>query len=262
MIKSYEKVFYLFDGVVVWILMNDLVMCNVGLVQMGEELVDVFNCVVFESCVVLFMGEGKGFNLGVNLVDVEVVIDDLMCDVGYLFDCYYNLIIIWMKVMEQLIVIVVCGVVVGVGCGFVMVGDMIVCGEGGFFFQVFCYVGFVFDGGLFWLLMCVVGCVWVMEMMLLGEWFYGKQVFEWGLVNCVVFDDEVESVGMVLVQELVKGLCLFGMIKCIVWVVVDVSFEQVLQNEWLGQFEVSWIEDFVEGVMVFVGKWMLEFKGK
>lgn len=262
MTKSYEKVLYSFDGAVARISMNDPATRNAGSAQMGEELVDAFNRAAFESRAVLFTGEGKGFNSGANLADAEAVLDDPMRDVGHLLDRYFNPIITRMKAMEQPIVTAVRGAAAGVGAGLAMAGDLIVCGEGGFFLQAFRHVGLVPDGGSSWLLTRAVGRVRAMEMMLLGERLYGKQALEWGLVNRVVPDDEVESAGMALAQELAKGPRSLGMIKRIAWAAADVSLEQALQNERLGQLEASRTEDFVEGVTAFAGKRQPAFKGR
>jgi 2-(1,2-epoxy-1,2-dihydrophenyl)acetyl-CoA isomerase len=98
--------------------------------------------------------------------------------------------------------------------------------------------------------------------MLLGERLYGKQALEWGLVNRVVPDDEVESAAMDLAKQLAKGPRSLGMIKKIAWAAADVSLEQALTNERLGQRDASRTEDFVEGVTAFAAKRTPEFKGR
>jgi 2-(1,2-epoxy-1,2-dihydrophenyl)acetyl-CoA isomerase len=258
----YEKVLYSLEDGVARISMNDPATRNAGSAQMGEELVDAFNRAGFESRAVLFTGEGKGFNSGANLADAEAVLGDPMRDVGHLLDRYYNPVITKMKDMDQPVVTAVRGAAAGVGCGLAMAGDLIVCGEGGFFLQAFRHVGLVPDGGSSWLLTRAVGRVRAMEMMLLGERLYGKQALEWGLVNRVVPDDEVESAAMDLAKQLAKGPRSLGMIKKIAWAAADVSLEQALTNERLGQRDASRTEDFVEGVTAFAAKRTPEFKGR
>ena len=67
---------------------------------------------------------------------------------------------------------------------------------------------------------------------------------------------------MELAQQLAKGPRSLGMIKRIAWAADDVSLEQALINERLGQLEASRTEDFVEGVTAFAGKRTPEFKGR
>jgi 2-(1,2-epoxy-1,2-dihydrophenyl)acetyl-CoA isomerase len=147
---KYEKVLYSLEDGVARISMNDPATRNAGSAQMGEELVDAFNRAGFESRAVLFTGEGKGFNSGANLADAEAVLGDPMRDVGHLLDRYYNPVITKMKDMDQPVVTAVRGAAAGVGCGLAMAGDLIVCGEGGFFLQAFRHVGLVPDGGSSW----------------------------------------------------------------------------------------------------------------
>ena len=259
---AYEKVLYSLDEGVARIAMNDPATRNAGSAQMGEELLDAFNRAAFEARAVLFTGEGKAFNSGANLADAEGVMDDPMRDVGTLLDRYYNPLIIQMKMMDQPIVTAVRGAAAGVGAGLAMAGDLIVCGEGGFFLQAFRHVGLAPDGGSTWLLAQAVGRVRAMELMLLGERLYGKQALEWGLVNRVVPDDEVEATAMALAKELAKGPRSLGMIKHLAWAAADMSLEEALVHERLHQREACRTEDFVEGISAFAGKRAPSFKGR
>jgi 2-(1,2-epoxy-1,2-dihydrophenyl)acetyl-CoA isomerase len=263
MAKSYKKILYSLsvDGVA-RISMNDPATRNAGSAQMGEELVDAFNRASFESRAVLFTGEGKAFNSGANLADAEAIMADPMRDVGMLLDSYYNPVIIMMKNMDQPVVTAVRGAAAGVGCGLAMAGDLIVCGEGGFFLQAFRHVGLAPDGGSSWLLTRAVGRVRAMEMMLLGERLYGRQALEWGLVNRVVPDDEVESTAMELAAALAKGPRSLGMIKHVAWAAADSTLEEALVHERLHQREACRTEDFIEGITAFAAKRPAEFKGR
>jgi 2-(1,2-epoxy-1,2-dihydrophenyl)acetyl-CoA isomerase len=242
--------------------MNDPATRNAGSAQMGEELLDAFNRAAFESRAMLFTGEGKAFNSGANLADAEGIMDDPMRDVGTLLDRYYNPLIVQMKMMDQPIVTAVRGAAAGVGAGLAMAGDLIVCGEGGFFLQAFRHVGLAPDGGSTWLLTQAVGRVRAMELMLLGERLYGRQALEWGLVNRVVPDDEVESTAMALAKELAKGARSLGIIKHVAWAGADLTLEEALTHERLHQREACRTEDFLEGINAFAEKRAPAFKGK
>jgi 2-(1,2-epoxy-1,2-dihydrophenyl)acetyl-CoA isomerase len=259
---SYEKVLYSLHDGVARVSMNDPATRNAGSAQMGEELLDAVNRAAFEARAMMLTGEGKAFNSGANLADAEGIMDDPMRDVGHLLDRWFNPVIVAMKNMEQPVVTAVRGAAAGVGCGLAMAGDLIVCGEGGFFLQAFRHVGLVPDGGSSWLLTRAVGRVRAMEMMLLGERLYGPQALEWGLVNRVVPDDEVEATAMALAGELAKGPRSLGIIKRVAWAAADASLETALTNERLGQREACRTEDFIEGVTAFAAKRPAEFKGR
>jgi 2-(1,2-epoxy-1,2-dihydrophenyl)acetyl-CoA isomerase len=258
----YEKILYSLTDGVARIAMNDPATRNAGSAQMGEELVHAFNRASGEARAVLFTGEGKGFNSGANLADAEAVLDDPMRDVGHLLDRYFNPVIVAMKEMDQPVVTAVRGAAAGVGAGLAMAGDLIVCGTSGFFLQAFCNVGLVPDGGSSWLLARAVGRVRAMELMLLGERLPGPKALEWGLVNYVVPDEEVEAKGMELALRLARGPRSLGLIKRNAWAAVDSSLENALSLERRGQRDASRTEDFVEGVTAFREKRPPQFKGR
>jgi 2-(1,2-epoxy-1,2-dihydrophenyl)acetyl-CoA isomerase len=263
MAKTYEKVLYsLTDDGVARISMNDPATRNAGSEQMAQELQHAVTRASHEARAVMLTGEGKAFNSGANLADAEAIMDDPHRDVGTLLERYYNPIILELKMMDQPVVTAVRGAAAGVGCGLAMAGDIIVCGEGGFFLQAFRHVGLVPDGGSSWLLTKAVGRVRAMEMMLLGERLYGKQALEWGLVNRVVPDDEVESTAMALASELAKGPRSLGLIKHLAWSAADMSLEEALVHERLHQRDACRTEDFVEGITAFAAKRPPEFKGR
>lgn len=259
---TYEKVLYSLDDGVARISMNDPATRNAGSAQMGEELLDAINRAAFEARAVMLTGEGKAFNSGANLADAEAIIDDPMRDVGTLLDRYFNPVIIAMKNMEQPIVTAVRGAAAGVGCGLAMAGDLVVCGEESFFFQAFCHVGLVPDGGSSWLLTKTVGRVRAMELMMLGERLYGPKALEWGLVNYVVPDDDVEAKGMELARKLASGPRSLGYIKHLAWTATDSTLEEALIHERIHQRDACRTEDFIEGVTAFKEKRQPEFKGK
>jgi 2-(1,2-epoxy-1,2-dihydrophenyl)acetyl-CoA isomerase len=259
---TYEKINYTLADGVARIAMNEPATRNAASVEMGEELVDAFNRAAAESRAVLFTGEGNAFNSGANLNLAESMIDDPLRDVGFLLDRYFNPVINCMKGMDQPVVTAVRGAAAGVGAGMAMAGDLIVCGETGFFLQAFCHVGLVPDGGSSWLLAKAVGRVRAMELMLLGDRLPGPKALEWGLVNFVVPDEDVEAKGMELAMRLAAGPRSLSIIKRNAWAALDASLESALILERNGQRDATRTEDFVEGVTAFAAKRKPDFKGK
>ena len=101
-----------------------------------------------------------------------------------------------------------------------------------------------------------------MELMLLGDRLPAAKALEWGLVNFVVPDDEVEAKGMELAARLAKGPRSLGLIKRNAWAAVDSTLENALSLERRGQRDASRTDDFIEGVTAFKAKRVPEFKGK
>jgi 2-(1,2-epoxy-1,2-dihydrophenyl)acetyl-CoA isomerase len=85
---------------------------------------------------------------------------------------------------------------------------------------------------------------------------------EWGLVNRVVPDDEVDAAGMELAKALAAGPRSLGIIKRVAWAAADSSIETALSNERIGQRDASRTEDFIEGVTAFGEKRQPAFKGR
>lgn len=259
---AYEKILYLLDGGVARISLNDPATRNAGSMQMAEELRHAIDRASCEARAVMLTGEGNAFCSGANLADASGMVVDPMRDVGKMLDAYFNPIIVMLKSMEQPVVTAVRGAAAGVGAGIAMAGDIIVCGEGGFFLQAFRHVGLAPDGGSSWLLSRAVGRVRAMEMMLLGERLYGPRALEWGLVTRVVADDEVEATAMTMARDLAAGPRSLGIIKRVAWAAADASLEEALIGERMGQREACRSEDFVEGVTAFAAKRKPDFKGR
>ena len=238
----YEKVLYAVRDGVARIAMNDPRTRNASSMQMGEELVDAFQRATGEARAVIFTGEGPAFNSGADLGGIDELMEDPLRDVGQALDRYFNPVIVAIREMELPVITAV--------------------RESGFFLQAFCHVGLVPDGGSSWLLARTVGRVRAMELMLLGERLPAAKALEWGLVNFVVPDDEVDTTAMNLARRLAGGPRSLGLIKRNAWAANDSTLENALSLERRGQREACRTDDFVEGVLAFKAKRQPLFKGR
>ena len=212
----------------------------------------------------LITGEGRGFCSGADLADDRSgggAVGGGARSRNALRG-HYNPMLLALANLDIPVVVAVNGPAAGVGCSFALSGDFTIAGKSAYFLQAFVNIGLVPDGGSSWLLTKAVGRVRAMEMMLLGERLYGPQALEWGLVNRVVPDDEVESTAMALAKELAKGPRSLGLIKHLAWSAADLTLEEALVHERLHQRDACRTEDFIEGITAFAGKRTPEFKGK
>lgn len=248
---DYEKILYHVEGAVARIALNEPETRNASSEKMGIELVDALDRAAAEARAVVLTGEGKAFCSGANLAGAAAMLDDPFRDVGRTLDRYFNPAIIAIKTMPIPVITAIRGAAAGVGCGLAMAGDLIVCGEDGFFFLAFRHVGLAPDGGSSWLLSQSVGRVRAMELMLLGGKLPGSKALEWGLVNRVVPDAEVDATAMAMAAELAAGPASLAMIKRLAWAALDSSLETALVQERLAQRQACRTDDFREGVTAF-----------
>ncbi|MCB2077712.1 MAG: enoyl-CoA hydratase/isomerase family protein [Novosphingobium sp.] len=259
---AYEWITYSLTDGVARIAMNDPKTMNAANPDMGFELVDALDRAAGEARAVLLTGEGKAFCSGGNLAAAAAILDDPRRDFGEQLEVSLNAVLVAIKRMDKPVVTAIRGPAAGYGAGLAAAGDIIMMGEGAFFYLAFRHVGLVPDGGATWLLSRAVGRVRAMQLMLLGEKLPAAKALEWGLATRVVPDDELEEASMAMARELAAGPRSLGMMKKMAWDALDCGFETALDVERRMQREAGRSDDFVEGVTSFGEKRKPEFKGR
>lgn len=259
---DYETILYdVVDDVAV-VRMNQPETLNAMTRQMGEELLQAVMRGAREGRAMVVGSVGRGFCSGANLAGGGIDTDDPLLDMGGQLDGIFNPIIHQMRTAEIPVITAVKGPAVGVGCGIALAGDLIVGGDSTIFFQAFGKVGLAPDGGSSYLLTRAIGRVRAMELMLLGPKLKAATALEWGLINRVVADDQVDDAALALARELAAGPRSLGIIKRVAWAALDASFETTLSIERLAQREAGRTADFGEGVAAFRDKRPPVFKGR
>ena len=259
---TYVKLIYdLRDGVAS-IRLNDPGSLNAMSTQMGEELLHAVRRGSEEARCITIGAEGRAFCSGANLAEGGLDLNDPNRDIGARLEQIYNPLILAIKTAPVPVITVVPGAAAGVGCGIAMAGDIILCGESGYFLQAFRRVGLAPDGGSSWLLSRAIGRVRAMEVMLLGERLPAAKALEWGLVTRVVPDDRLTEEAHVLAAELAQGPASLRIIKRLAWEAADANLDVALSLERLGQQEAGRSEDCVEGVTAFREKRPARFNGR
>ena len=154
---------------------------------------------------VVVTGAGRAFSSGADLragfdptpeghPDVETVLHER-----------YHPIIAGLRELPKPVVAAVNGPAVGIGCSLALACDLIVARESAYFLLAFVNIGLVPDGGSSLLLPERVGLARATEMAMLGERIGARQALEWGLINRVTADDELDAVVDELAARLAAG---------------------------------------------------------
>jgi 2-(1,2-epoxy-1,2-dihydrophenyl)acetyl-CoA isomerase len=152
---------------------------------------------------VVVTGNGRAFSSGADLKAGFDLTPEGHPDVGTALRDRYHPIIVGLRRMPKPVICAVNGPAVGIGCSLALCGDLIV--ESAYFLLAFVNIGLVPDGGSSLLIPERVGLARASEMALLGERISARQALEWGLINRVTADDELEGVVDELAARLAAG---------------------------------------------------------
>jgi len=251
------------DGKVVILTLNDPATLNAASSEMVEALAQAIGRVHSGDLAcraVVLTGEGRAFCSGANLAGRNKP-GTGGADAGERLENLFNPLMRRLRELPVPLVTAVKGPAAGVGCSLALMGDIVVCGESGYFLQAFGRIGLVPDGGSTWILPRRIGKARAMEMMLLAEKVDAATALSWGLVNRVVPDEALMSTALSLATRLAEGPASIGMIRQLVWKAMDLDHDDALDAERWTQKDAGATSDFAEGVSAFLEKRPARFTG-
>ncbi|GAB1536883.1 enoyl-CoA hydratase-related protein [Geovibrio sp. ADMFC3] len=206
--------------------------------------------------VIIISNNGKHFSVGIDLHVLEQITDEQLFEFISLMDMHNHTI----ANMSKPVVSSVKGYCVANGAGLSFACDLTVAAESAVFGTTAVNVGLICTGpGI--PLTRNVGRKKAMEMVLLGERFTAQQMYELGLVNWVVPDDELEK----KTEEIADALALKsplavsagkrGLSKS-----YDMGYHAAVDNGTRIFAELCATEDAAEGVRAFLEKRKAEWK--
>jgi 2-(1,2-epoxy-1,2-dihydrophenyl)acetyl-CoA isomerase len=233
--------------------------------QLGADLLAALDRAAEDEQVraLLITGAGRAFSSGADLKDMSVELTpDGRPDVYKTLTERYHPIMRAIREVPKPVLAAVNGPAVGIGCSLALCCDLIMAGEGAYFLLAFVNIGLVPDGGSSLFMPSRVGMARASELAMLGERLPAQRALEWGLINRVVADGDLQEEALTLAARLASGPTrsyagtkrqlnnwLYG------------RMEEQLELEAQIQREMAGSGDFVEGAMAFIERREPRFSG-
>jgi 2-(1,2-epoxy-1,2-dihydrophenyl)acetyl-CoA isomerase len=251
------------SGEVAIIRLNDPATLNAITLAMVESFDAALDEVVGRARALIVTGAGKGFCSGANLGGGmgERAADPAQVDAGLALETHLNPLMSKLRSLPVPWISSVRGAAAGAGASIALAADMIVASETAFFMQAFARIGLVPDAGSSHLLVRTIGRPRAMELMMLGDRLPAKTALEWGLVNRVVPDAELEAASMELAGRLAGGAASLNLIRQLAWTAVDGGWDTSLSTERELQRTAGRTADHREGIKAFLAKRPAAFRG-
>ncbi len=165
--------------------------------------------------------------------------------------------------MPKPIVCAVQGAAAGAGLSLVAACDMAVAAESAFFTLAYARIGVSPDGSSTYFLPRTLGMKRAFEMMYLADRFDAQKALEWGLINSVVPDAELDDAVSELAHRLANGpTYAYARGKALLNSSLHETLESQLELEGYAIGDCMMTADHIEGVTAFVEKREPVFLGK
>ncbi|MDZ4068757.1 MAG: enoyl-CoA hydratase-related protein, partial [Tabrizicola sp.] len=188
---------------------------NAMSVKMTQEIIEALPLIESSARALVIMGAGRAFSAGGDLEAFPEGSPDV--DMGLILETHVNPFMTQLRDLSIPWITAVHGAAAGMGCSLALAADMIVASENAYFLQAFSGIGLVPDGGSSYLLTRTLGRPRAMEMMLLGERIGAAKALEWGLINRMVSEDQLEAEALSLAERLANGPKSLSQTRRLVW---------------------------------------------
>jgi 2-(1,2-epoxy-1,2-dihydrophenyl)acetyl-CoA isomerase len=232
--------------------------------QLGDDMLAALEQAAAEPKVraIVFTGAGRAFSSGADLKSGEVGPDGRLTVLGPLRESF-NPLIARVRAVPKPVIAKVNGPAVGIGCSLALAADLVVAAESAYFLLAFVNIGLGLDGGASLTLPLRGGHARAFEMAYLGERIPAAKALEWGLVNQVVADDQLDEAVAALAARLSAAAPgALATIKRTINARLYAGLDEVLDLEAVLQQQRVESADFIEGVRAFMERREPRFTGE
>lgn len=230
--------------------------------QMLEDLDRSISDAASRARAMILTGAGRAFCTGAGLRG-GLQAGQGAPDYGMGLESHVNPVMSKLRALPVPWISAVRGPAAGAGCALALAADFIIASETAYFVQAFARVGLVPDAGSTHLLTRGTTRVRAMEMMLLGEKVTAVKALDWGLINRVTPDDQLDASAIELATRLAAGPTrAYALIRQAAWSALDCAWDEAIILERENQRAVSTTQDAAEGISAFLEKRSAQFIGR
>jgi 2-(1,2-epoxy-1,2-dihydrophenyl)acetyl-CoA isomerase len=252
------------DGGIVTVTLNRPERKNAGNGLMWEELQRTLSEVARrrDDRVVVLTGAGGAFCSGADIGDPRGVSGD-PDDPHLVRMRFFGQVVLALRSLLKPTIAKVRGVAAGAGMGLALGCDLIVASDNARFSQIFARRGLSVDGGSSWMLPRLVGLHRAKEIVYFADMLTAAQAADFGFVNRVVADDELDGFVDDWARRLAAGPPIaLSLSKALLDNAMAVSMAQALEDEARCQTINFGTADTAEAMRAFAEKREPRFEGR
>ena len=157
--------------------------------------------------------------------------------------------------MEKPFIVAVNGMAAGAGFSMAVTGDFVISAASAKFTMAYTAAGLSPDGSSTYFLPRLIGIRRTMDLMMTNKRLTAQEAEDWGLINQVVPDEELQTTAMALAQKLANGPTdAFATVKKLLLCSFDNSLETQMELEGRAISEHAGAVNGQEGVLAFLEK--------